>query len=224
MLSPLDTTPAWFSSCLSGCFFSASFIGFFSAPEPSTTRVSHSLALACLPLVISAHLMVSPTISLWMIPNGCVQYESHPWTSGPLIHWQNWTSDICLQSCSVSQLMTTPSIYTSGSNENSVDLATSDWVKDASWIFTGRTDAEGEAPILWPPDAKSQFIRKDPDAGKDWRQEEKGTTEDEMVGWHHWLNRHEFEQALGDGEGQGSQACCSPWGCRKSDMTDRQQQ
>ena len=70
------------------------------------------------------------------------------------------------------------------------------------WIFIGRTDAE--APILWPPDVKSQLIRKDPDAGKDWRQEEKGMTEDKMVGWHHWLNGHEFGQALGDGEGQGN--------------------
>jgi len=68
-----------------------------------------------------------------------------------------------------------------------------------SWIFTGRTDAEIEALILWPPDEKSQLIGKDPDAGKDWRQEEKGMTEEEMVGWHHWPNGHEFEQALGDG-------------------------
>ena len=69
------------------------------------------------------------------------------------------------------------------------------------WIFIWRTDAEAEAPILWPPDVKSQLIGENPDAGEDWKQEEKGTTEDEMVGWHHWLNGHEFEQALGDGEG-----------------------
>ena len=68
-----------------------------------------------------------------------------------------------------------------------------------SWIFIGRTDAEAEAPMLWPPDAKNWLIGKDPDAGKDWRQEEKGMTEDEMAGWHHWLNGHEFEQALRDG-------------------------
>ena len=80
-----------------------------------------------------------------------------------------------------------------------------------SWIFIGRTDAEAEAPGLWPPDSKSWLIRKKPDAGKYWRQEEKGTTEDELVGWHHWLNGHEFEQVLGD-EGQGSLVCCSPWG------------
>ena len=93
-----------------------------------------------------------------------------------------------------------------------------------SWIFIGRTDAEAEAPILWPPDAKSQFIRKDPDAAKDWRQEKKGMTEDEMVGWHHWLNGHEFEQAPGDSEGQGSLTCCSPWGCKESDKTEGTEQ
>ena len=80
------------------------------------------------------------------------------------------------------------------------------------WIFIRRTDAEAKEPILWPSDAKSQLIRKDPNAGKDWRKEEKGKTEDEMDGWHHWLNLHEFEQTLGDAEGQGSLICCSPWG------------
>ena len=89
-----------------------------------------------------------------------------------------------------------------------------------SWIFIGWTDAEAEAPILWPPDVKNWPIRKNPDAGKDWRQEEKGTTEDEIVGWLYWLNGHEFEQGLGDGEGQGSLACYSPWDCKKSDMTE----
>ena len=89
-----------------------------------------------------------------------------------------------------------------------------------SWIFTGRTDAEAEAPILWPPDAKNWLIRKDPDAGEDWRREEKGMTEDEMVGWHYQLDAHEFEQALGVGDEQGSLVCCSPWGCKESDMTE----
>ena len=86
------------------------------------------------------------------------------------------------------------------------------------WIFIGRTDAEAEAPILWPPDGKSPLTGKDADAGKDWKQEEKGTTEDEMVGWHHRLKGHEFEQVPGDSEGQGSLACCSPWGRKESDM------
>ena len=79
-----------------------------------------------------------------------------------------------------------------------------------SWIFIGRTDPEAETPVLWPPDAKNWLTEKDPDSGKDWGQEEKGTTEDEMVGWHYWLDRHEFEQALGVGDGQGSLVCCSP--------------
>ena len=88
------------------------------------------------------------------------------------------------------------------------------------WIFIGRTVAEAEAPMLWPPDAKSQIIGKDPVVGKDWEQEEKGTTEDEMVGWHPWLYGHESEQTLGDdSEGQGSLACCRSWGCKESDMT-----
>ena len=89
-----------------------------------------------------------------------------------------------------------------------------------SWIFTGRTDAEAEALILWPPDVKSWLIRKDPDAGKDWRQEEKGMTENEMVRWHHQLHEHEFKQALGDGDGQGGLAYCSPCNHKESDMTE----
>jgi len=93
-----------------------------------------------------------------------------------------------------------------------------------SWIFIGRTDAdrykiEVEAPILWPPDTKNWLIGKDPDAGKDWEQE-MGMTEDEMIGWHHQLNEHEFEQASGDGEGQGSLVCYSPWGHKESDTTE----
>ena len=90
-----------------------------------------------------------------------------------------------------------------------------------SWIFSGRTDAEAEAPILWPPDVKSWLIWEDPDAGKDWRQEEKGMTEDEMVGWHHWLNGRDFEQTSGAGNGQGSLACCSPRGHKDLDTTER---
>ena len=83
-----------------------------------------------------------------------------------------------------------------------------------SWILIGRTDAEAETPILWSPDAKNWLIWKDPDAGRDWSQEEKGTTEDEMVEWHHWFSGHKFEQAQGDGDGQGSLVCCSPRGRR----------
>jgi len=89
-----------------------------------------------------------------------------------------------------------------------------------SWIFIGRTDAEAETPILWPPDVKYQLLGKDPDAGKDWRQEEKGMTEDEMVGWHHWCEGHESEWTLGVGDRQGSLACYSPWGHEELDTTE----
>ena len=89
---------------------------------------------------------------------------------------------------------------------------------DQSWVFIGRTDAEAETPILWPPDVKNWLIGKDPDAGKDWRQEEKGMTEDKGVGWHPRLNGHEFEQAPGVGDGHGSLACCSSWGWKELDM------
>ena len=92
---------------------------------------------------------------------------------------------------------------------------------DQSWVFTARTDVEAETPILWPPDAKSWLIWKDLDAGQDWRREEKGTTKDEMVGWHHWLNGHGLEQPLRDSEGQGSLACCIPWGSKELDMTEQ---
>ena len=91
---------------------------------------------------------------------------------------------------------------------------------DQSWIFIGRTDAEPETPILWPCHAKSWLIWKDPDAEKDWGQEEKGMTENEIVGWHHRLNGHGFGWTLGVGDGQGGLACCGSWGCKESDMTE----
>ena len=87
------------------------------------------------------------------------------------------------------------------------------------WIFTGRTDAEAEAPILWPPDANSRLLGEDPDAGKDWGQEEKGTTEHEMAGQHHWCSGHELRQTKGHGEGQRSLVCCSPRGHKELDTT-----
>ena len=90
-----------------------------------------------------------------------------------------------------------------------------------SWIFIGRTDVEAKTSILWPPDVQSWLIGKDPDAGKDWRQEEKGMTEEEMVGWHHQLNGHEFEWTLGVGDGQGGLCCCCPWGRKESDTSER---
>ena len=92
---------------------------------------------------------------------------------------------------------------------------------DKSWVFIGRTDVEAETPTLWPPDTKSWLIRKDPDAGRDWGQEEKGITEDEMAGWHHWLDGHEFKETLEVGDGQGGLACCDSWGRKESDTTEQ---
>ena len=92
---------------------------------------------------------------------------------------------------------------------------------DQSWVFIGRTDAKAETPVLWPAHAKSWLIGKDPDAGRDWGQEKKGTTEDEMAGWHHRLNGHEFEWTLGVGDGQGGLVCCNSWGRKESDMTEK---
>ena len=93
--------------------------------------------------------------------------------------------------------------------------------RDHSWVFIGRTDAEAETPILWPPGVKSWFIWKDPDAGKDWGQEEKGKTEDEMVGWYHQLNGHGFGWTPGVGDEQGGLACCSSCGRKESDTTEQ---
>ena len=92
---------------------------------------------------------------------------------------------------------------------------------DQPWAFIGSNDSEAETPILWPPDAKSWLVVKDPDAGRDWGQEEKGTTKHEMVGWHHWLDGHEFEQALGAGDEQGSLACRSPCSRKELESTER---
>ena len=93
--------------------------------------------------------------------------------------------------------------------------------RDQSWVFIERTDAEAETPILWPLDVKSWLTGKDPDAERDWGQEEKGMTEDEMAGWHHWLDGRESEWTLGVGDGQGGLACCDSWDRKESDMTER---
>ena len=135
----------------------------------------------------------------------CVRLET-PWTRwGWCLNWCFWT--VVLEKTLESSL---------------------DWKKiqpvhpkgDQSWVFIGRTDVEAETPILWPPDVKSWLIGKDPDAGKDWGQEEKGITEDEMVGWHHQLNGHGFGWTPGVGDGQGGLACCSSWGHKESDTTE----
>ena len=92
---------------------------------------------------------------------------------------------------------------------------------DQSWVFLGRTDVEAKTPILWPPHVKSWLIWKDTDSGRDWGQEEKGTTEDEIAGWHHWLDGCESEWTLGVGDGQRGLACCDSWGHKESDTTEQ---
>ena len=92
---------------------------------------------------------------------------------------------------------------------------------DQPWVVFGRTDAKAETLVLWPPHVKSWLMGKDSDAGRDWEQEEKGTTEDEMAGWHHRLDGCEFERTLGVGDGQGGLECCDTWGCKESDTTER---
>ena len=139
--------------------------------------------------------MVFPVVMLWM------------WELDQQEHWElkNW----CFQTVVLEKIL--------GSHLDSKEIKPVNPKRNQPSIFIGRTDAEAETPILWPPDGKS--LGKDPNDGKGWSQEDIGTIEDEMVGWHHWLNGHEFEQAPGDSEGQGSLACCSPWGCKKSDTT-----
>ena len=151
--------------------------------------------------------------------NKCPSSQSYVFSSGQVWIWEldykeNWVSkNWCFWIAVLEKTL-----------ENPLDCKEIQAVhpnRNQSWIFIGRTDAEAEIPLLWPPDVKKWLIWKDPDEGKDWRQEEKGTTEDDMFGWHHWLNEREFEQVPGVGDGQGSLACCSPWGCKESDMTER---
>ena len=138
-----------------------------------------------------------------------VIYGCEDWTIKKAEHWRNW----CFQTVVLEKTLESPL--------DCKEIQPVHPRRDQSCVFIGRTDVDGETPIVWPPDEKSQLIEKGPNAGKDWTQEEKGAIEDEMVGWHHWLNRHELEQALGDGEGQGSLACCSPWGHKQLDTTEQ---
>ena len=137
--------------------------------------------------------------------------SSHVWISGSE-HKESWApKNWCFWTVSLKKTL-----------ESRLDCKEIQHPKgNQSWMFIGRTNTEVEAPILWLPDVKSWLIRKDPDAGTDTKQEEKEMTEDNMVGWNHWLNGHEFEQAPGVGDGQGGLVCCSPWGCKQWDMTER---
>ena len=139
-------------------------------------------------------------VSLWIFQGSCMDVRVKSWVPK---NWCFWT--VVLEKTLESPLDCKESTPVSPKGKQ-------------SWIFTGRTDAE--APVLWPPDMKNRLIGKDPEAGKDWRQEKKGTTQDEMVWWPHQLNGHEVEQAVGAGDGQGSLACYSPWGYKESDMIE----
>ena len=133
---------------------------------------------------------------------------SHVWI-WELDHKEGWVlKNWCFQTVVLEKTLKSPL--------DSKEIKPIDPKGNQPWIFIGRIPAE--APMLWPPDTKSQHIRKDPDVGKDWRQE-KGAIDGEMVGWHHWLNEHEFKQALGDGKGQGGLVCCSLWGRKELDTT-----
>ena len=135
--------------------------------------------------------------------------SSHVWM-WELDHKEGWVlKNRCSQTVVLEKTLASPLDYKEIKSVNPKGIQ--------PWIFIGRTDAEAEAeaPILWPPDVKRQLIWKDPDVGKDWGQEEKWVTEDEMVGWCHWLNGHVFEQNLGDSQRQGCLVCYSPWGCKE---------
>ena len=150
------------------------------------------------------------SLSLYSQSYGFSSSHVHMWE---LDHKEGWVlKNLCFQTVVLEKTLESPL--------DCKEIKPVSFKKNQPWIFIGRTDAEDEAPILWPPGAKSRLIRRDPDAGKGWRQEEKGVTEDEMVGRNHWLNGREFEQTLGDSEGQGRLACCSPCSLKESDMTE----
>ena len=137
--------------------------------------------------------------------------SSHVWM-WELYHKEGWAlKNRCFQTMVLEKTLESPM--------DNKEIKPANPKGNQSWLFTVKTDAEAEAPILWLPDAKSQLIGKDPDAGKDWGQEERRVTEDE-VGWHHWLNGCEFEQTPGDNGGQGNVVCCSSSGCKELDMTE----
>ena len=142
----------------------------------------------------------------------CVFSSSHEWMT-ELDHKESWTPNWCFWTVVLEKTLESPL--------DCKEIQPVNPKGNQSWIFFWRTDAEAETPILWSPDVNSWLIRKDTDASKDWRQEEKGMIKDEVVGWDHQLKGYEFEQALGVGDGQGSLACCNPWDCKESDTTEQ---
>ena len=137
--------------------------------------------------------------------------NSHVWM-WELDYKESWAQNWCFWTAVLEKILASPLDYK--------EIQPVRPKGNQSWIFTGRIDTEAETPVLWTPDAKSWLLGKDPDAGKDWGQEEKGMTEDKMLGWHHWHNGHWFEWTPGVGEGQGGLACCGSWGCKELDTTE----
>ena len=192
------------------------WLGFVLVHRPSKLSMSASLFFLKILIYLSAAEGLSystghPQSLLWHTESLVETYELLVVACGVYFPDQGFSSDPCIGSWSLSHWTTRgvpPSAYW-------VHL----WVP--SWVFIRRTDVEAETPILWIPDGKSWLIWKYLDAGKDWGQEEKGTTEDEMAGWHHWINGHAFRWTPGVGDGQGGLACCGSWGHEESDMTER---
>ena len=136
-----------------------------------------------------------------------VMYGCESWTIKKAEHWR-----ICFWTVVLEKTLESPLNYK--------EIQPFHPKGNQSWVFIGRTDVEAETPILWPPNMKNWLIGKGPNAGEDWRQEEKGTTEDEMAGWHHWLDGHGFGWTPGVGDGQGGLACCDSWGRKELDTTE----
>ena len=182
----------------------------------STLGFPSTLNLNCFSVILYWEYLEGTSLSLnhFFLSNKLKVYQvvSNQYISAELIHYEHLTSK--LDDSQENNFRTLLQV----SNKEITPINPK---RNQLWIFVERTDAEAEALILWPLDAKSWLTGKDLDAGKDWRQKEKGVAKDEMVGWHHQLNGHEFEQTLGDSGGQRSLVCCSPWGCRESEMTER---
>ena len=164
------------------------------------------------PLSLWCHPAISSSVTLFSCPQSFSVFSSDHVQMWELDHKEGWAlKNWCFQTVLLKKTLE--------SLLNSKEINPVNLKGNQHWILIGSTDAKAEAPILWPPDVKSLLFAKDPAAGKNWGQEEKGVTEDEMVGWHHRLNGHEFEQTPRDSEGQGSLACWIPWGCKESDTT-----
>ena len=175
-------------------------------PPSLSHRVQKTVLYICLFCCLSYRVIVT----IFLIPYICVS----------VLYWcfSFWLTSLCIIGSSFIHLIRTDSnVFFLMAEE--IQPVHSEG--DQPWDFFGRNNAKAETPVLWPPHAKSWLIGKDSDAGRDWGQEEKGMTEDEMAGWHHWLDGREFEWALGIGDGQGGLACCNLWGCKESDTTER---